>query len=62
VKTQKLTKWDVGNELVKAADVLSDVASEVHQYPEAQKVVADARRKIAKLFNKKFVSTMGFGI
>lgn len=57
-----LTKWEAGNELVRAADALSEAAAQLKDFPELQKVVNDARKLIADKFNAEMVDEMGFGI
>lgn len=60
---KKLTKWEAGNELVKAADCLSEVANELKDWPELRATVREARRLIADEFNEAgLVEEMGFGI
>lgn len=60
---KKLTKWEVGNELIKANDCLGDVIRELKDYPEIQVEVRLIKNEIVELYNKhEFVKEMGFGI
>ncbi len=60
---KKLTKWEAGNELVKAADCLGEVASELKDYPMIQDEIKKLRKKISYIYkNNGFVEEMGFGI
>lgn len=58
-----LTKWEAGNELVKAADCLSAVAADLKDYKELQDEIIVLREKVSEIYNKNgFIEEMGFGI
>lgn len=61
-KTESLTKWEAGNELVKVADALSSAAVELEGWPQYQEIVKLARKLVAETFNAELVDEMGFGI
>lgn len=50
----KLTNWEAGQELIKAADCLGEVHLELKKdFPELATVIRNARNKIARTFNKR---------
>jgi hypothetical protein len=58
-----LTKWEAGQELIRAADCLSAVAFDLKDdWPEFADAVRKARERIAEQFNKECLDTHGFGL
>lgn len=50
----KLTKWEAGQELIKAADALGEVEQELSNggYPELAKAIRKDRLRLGKMFNQ----------
>lgn len=63
VDRTKLTKWEVGNELVRLANIAGLVSRELRDYPEIRDEVQKIRREITRIYNQNgMLEEMGFGI
>lgn len=61
----KLTKWEAGNELVKATDAIHEAIADLRDYEDKDliKALQKARNAIRKVWKEKnFDNEMGFGI
>lgn len=59
----RLTKWEAGNEIVKAADALSEAIVELRDWPELQEPLQKMRKQVSELFEAQgLVDEMKFGI
>lgn len=60
---EKLTKWEAGNVIVKAADSISESVLELKDFPEIRDELITIRKKISEIYTSNgFTEEMGFGI
>jgi len=60
-REMKLTKWEVGQDLIKVADLCSMLKVEMKdQYPELYKMLDDVQRTVGDHFNK--LGSHNFGL
>lgn len=60
---KKLTKWEAGNVVVRANDMICDCKSELDDYPKLYEALEQARLIIQKAFvENDLEEEMGFGI
>lgn len=60
----KLTKWEAGNELIKAADAVGECIDELKKdWPALANDLREIRKQISEIYDTNdFVKEMGFGI
>jgi len=60
---KKLTKWEVGQDLIDCYDKLREKIAEIKgQYPEQCGALIDSADRIAEVFNRLHDESHGFGL